>query len=87
MSWGGFAVQAAVLPGRLPPCLCASDTCAAALCAGTFVAQGGMGDGSVDNLRVLGYDTSLAGQQYTLQPGSAKTFSLQLVAPTRASIG
>ncbi|KAL4437969.1 hypothetical protein ABPG77_004190 [Micractinium sp. CCAP 211/92] len=54
---------------------------------GTFVAQGGMGDGSVDNLRVLGYDTSLAGQQYALQPGSAKTFSLQLVAPTRASIG
>ncbi len=46
-----------------------------------------MGDGSVDNLRVLGYDTSLAGQQYALQPGSAKTFSLQLVAPTRASIG
>lgn len=52
--------------------------------AGTFVAQGGKGDGSVDQFTVLGHDLGPKGQQFVVTPGSAKTFSLQLTAPTRA---
>ncbi|KAL4425663.1 hypothetical protein ABPG75_009679 [Micractinium tetrahymenae] len=51
---------------------------------GTFVAQGGKGDGSVDQFTMLGHDLSPAGQQFVVTPGSAKTFALQLTAPTRA---